>query len=358
MNTRIIQHCFGKPASGGPIVALERLLAHSSVPYGVIRQTEPAGGLNVALIRRFVRELRQQQPQLVHVRGLGNEGFHAALAARLAGVPKILVSVHGTQRDLRHPGNPLRHWVVKSILEPLTLVMATHVATVCEFAAQRSFIRPFIGKLVGVVPNGVELPNLSRPEEPDFRARWGIPADLPLAVCVSRITEEKGYLTLASALRILDAECRLALLVVGGGDESKHIRNQFSGLANIVVRFVGHQHDVGSFLAASDLFLFPSLHENLSNALIEAMAHGLPAIATDVGGNTEVVARGGGILVPPGNAIELATAIARLLREPDFCMELAQQARENIRAHYSVERMVSDWQGLYERILKDDHGRA
>jgi hypothetical protein len=128
MKYSIMQHCFGTVGSGGPIIAFERLLANSHIEYSQIRQTEPARGINLALIRRFVREIKDAKPDLIHIRGLGNEGFHAVVAARLARVPRVLVSIHGTHRDLTQHGSLIRHWIVIYILENLTLLFAHRIA--------------------------------------------------------------------------------------------------------------------------------------------------------------------------------------------------------------------------------------
>ncbi len=332
-------------------MAMERLLKHAPVHFGELRQTEAAGGFSLALLLRFVRELRQMRPSLVHVRGLGNEGFHAALAARLAGVPNILVSVHGTHRDLQYVPSSLRHWIVVKVLEPLTLMMATHIATVCEYAAARPFLQTFKNKLVAVVPNGVDLPCVVD-SQALIRSEFGIPKDLPLAVAVSRITEEKGYLVLADALRLLDSlGLSFAVVVVGGGDESGEIRSRFGGLHNVVVRFVGHRTDVSNFLVEADFFVFPSLHENLSNALLEAMSHSLPVVASDTGGNTEVLLRGGGVLVPPGQAEPLALGIRKMLESADVRKHLGIEARRVVCDFYTVQHMVKNWLSVYEQIL-------
>jgi len=348
----IAQHSFGRDGTGGPVMAMERLIRSSPVEFGELRQLQGAGGLNFALLLEFVRDLRQMRPELLHVRGLGNEGFHAALAGRLAGVPKILVSVHGTHRDLQFPENRLKHWVVIRILEPMTLLFATHIATVCEYAAQRSFLRRYNHKLVAVVPNGVDLPTAGVLSLPSIRDEFNLPHDQPLAVTVSRITKEKGYLTLASALHALDGEGqRFSLLIVGGGDDLGEISARFEGLRNIVVRFVGHRSDVARFLSQANFFVFPSLHENLSNALLEAMSHGLPVVATQTGGNTEVVTKGGGVLVPPGEPAPLAQAIREFLENEELRHRLGVEALEVVKKSYSVERMVKQWLSVYEQIL-------
>lgn len=353
MSVNIVQHSFGRPGSGGPVVAFERLLANSTKEFGVIRQLEPASGINLRLIRRFTQELKAYRPSLVHVRGLGNEGFHGVLAAKLARVPNILVSIHGTYQDLKFPQNQWKTQIVKSILEPATLGLATHIATVCEFAAERRFLASFRHKFVGVVPNGVELPPAAANRK-SIRNKLNVPDDLPLAVCVSRITAEKGYAILAEALNDLDKKgLQFAVAVVGGGDESGAIQAMFKRLNNIKVVFLGHQSNVGQFLSASDFFVFPSLHENLSNALIEALSFGLPAIATDVGGNTEVIRRGGGVLVRPSDPLDLAAAIEQLVTDSVFRTELSGQARENVAKNYTVQKMVAGWHDVYEKILGD-----
>lgn len=348
----ILQHCFSAPGLGGPATALSRLQEQSQPPYPVIWQTEPAGGLSLPLLRRFVREIRHHKPRVIHVRGLGNEGFHAALAARIAGVPEILVSVHGSHRDLKRPASAWRHAVVTRILEPLTLSMATGITTVCSFAARRDFIQKHAAKLLPPVPNGVPLPALDKPARAQVRAELGIGPERCVVACVSRLTLEKGYSDLAEALRQIDTpSSALDVIIVGGGDEDGSIRALFSPLAHIRVHFVGFQRDVGRYLEAADIFAMPSWSENLSNALLEGMSYGLPAITTAVGGSTEVVEQGGGILVPPQDPGPLAEALAALAADPGRREELGRAARANIEANYSLAGMVAKWEQLYGLLL-------
>lgn len=354
----VMQHCFGADGTGGPIVAFRRLQAHATQKYPEIVQSQPAGGFSPALLRTFVREIRAVRPRLIHVRGLGNEGFHAVLAAKLAGVPNILLSVHGTQRDLVTGRHGLRRWVVVNVLERITLELATHIATVSVAAGRRDFLRPYSHKLVGAVPNGVAVAGLAdESERRAIRASEGLDPDAVVAICVSRVTEEKGYLVLANALGQLDTlGASLELLVIGGGDQDCRIRARFSGLRHIRVRFLGHRNDVGRWLSAADFFVFPSLHENLSNALLEAMGNGLPTIATAVGGNVEVLANGGGLLVPVGQSAPLAEAIMRLTTDAALRGRLGKAALVNIVDNYSTARMVQGWQQIYAEILGTAHG--
>lgn len=351
----VMQHCFGLPGSGGPVGALERLQEHSDVRYPEIRQLAPAGGVSLTLLRDFVRKIRARNPSLLHVRGLGGEGFHGVLAGRIAGVPHVLVSIHGTHRDLRMPRSPLRRWVVVNTLERATLSLASHIATVHPAALERDFLRPYRHKLVGAVPNGVVVPQLLDQEARRMvRERFSIEPNAVVGVCVSRLVSEKGYLVLAEALqRLKPSSNQFNLLVVGDGDESGEIQRRFACLSGVRTHFVGHQSAVLPYLRAADFFVQASLHENLSNALLEAMAAGLPVIATSVGGTSEVLARGGGVLVPPDDPEALGIAIGRLCASRELRALHGLNARENIEANYSVRNMVEGWRAIYERILGD-----
>lgn len=349
----IMQHCFGKDHSGGPVNAFNRLVQYSKYKYSTIRQIDPAGGINKSLINNFIIEIKNQKPELIHIRGLGNEGFHAALAAKIAGVPKILVSIHGTHRDLKYHSNPIKKWIMVNIFEKLTLNFATDIVTVCEYAANRDFLRPYQNKLRGWVSNGVHLSELpNKKDRESLKSELDIKQNIKVGICVSRITIEKGYLVLAEALKKLDIpNNKFLLLIVGGGDESGEIRSYYSGLKFIDVQFIGHSNSVEKYLSISDFFIFPSLHENLSNALIEAMSYQLPVVATEVGGNTEVLQKGGGLLVKPNDAEDLAEKIQIFLENNDFVESMGKLARTNIEKNYSLDRMVNSWENLYESIL-------
>lgn len=349
---KILQHCFGAVAAGGPATALARLQAASGKRYPVVWQKHAAGGINIGMIRSFVAEIRNHSPALIHIRGLGNEGFHAAVAARIAGVPRILVSVHGTHRDIAKPASRFRRWIVTHLLEPMTLRLATHVTTVCQSAADRDFLQPYSGKLVPPVPNGVPLPPKPGPRDESARRKLGIEPDRLVGVCVSRLTREKGYSDLALALARLNLPQPLDFLIVGGGDESGAIRKLFDGIKNVRVVFAGQQSDVGPYLAAADFFVLPSWHENLSNALLEAMSYGLPVITTDVGANREVLKEGGGIIVAVRSADELSNAIRRIASNDTERLTLGHEARRTIERYYTVQRMVERWEETYAGILR------
>lgn len=352
---RVVQHCFGTPGKGGPATALEKFLEVSANEYAVVWQRRAAGGISVGLILSMAREIRRHRPELVHVRGLGNEGFHGVLAAWLGGAEKILLSIHGTQRDLQSGNGGIRQAIVVNVLEPLSIKLADRITTVCDFAARRRYLDRYRSKLATPVPNGVPLPGkMTLEPRASTRNSMGIDESELVFVAVSRLTVEKGFEDLAQAsAQAAKQGVRGRIVIVGDGPDRAQIEAAFAAVEGLKVQFVGHQGDVCPYLCAGDIFVFPTWHENLSNALIEALAHGLPTIATDVGGNTEIIDRGGGMLVPAHNPTALADAMAHLSADAQLRSQLATQAVANVAEHYSVTAMVHAWESLYESIIAE-----
>ncbi|WP_406068038.1 glycosyltransferase family 4 protein [Micromonospora sp. NBC_01638] len=353
----VVQHSAGTPGANGPLTAVQRVLASSLADrYEFVRMHQSAGNgsLNVPLLREWVRMLRRVRPALVHVRGLQNEGLHGVLAARLAGCPRVLVTVHGTVRDLRQPGRPWRHRLLVHGAEPATLRLASHVGTVCEYAAGRSFLSGLGGRFVGVIPNGVPLPAHPRASRDRVRAELRLRPDDVAMIAVSRLTWEKGYGVLADALRRLPpSTVRRVLLVAGEGPDRDAVAAVLAGVDGVEVRLLGNRLDVPDLLAAADVFVFPTLHENLSNALLEAMAHGLPVVASAVGGNVEVLRSGGGRLVPGGDPDALARALSPLLNDPAERRHLGELGRKVVAEGYSLDVMLGALDRVYQRIINE-----
>jgi len=357
-HAKIVQHSFGDLGSGGPITALGHVLSSrlaEKYDFLPMHQGQPAGGFDVQRLRQWVSYLRRTKPDLVHIRGLGNEGFHGALAAKLAGCPRVLVSIHGTIRDLHHVTRSVRRQVLVEVIEPATLRLATHLATVCESAAQRDFLDPYRAKIAGVIPNGVFVPDEEHPLRSVARAELGISDDTLACVVVGRLSIEKGHLVLADAMRRLPQRGeKIKLLLVGDGPDRQVIEHAYAEVPELDVLFLGRRLDVTAILQASDLFLFPTLHENLSNALLEGMAAGLPVIASAVGGNIEVLKRGGGVLVPASDPTSLADSMVTLLGSASLRAHYGGEARKVVQHHYTVDHMISGLDELYERILAEE----
>ena len=353
---KIVQHSFGDPGTGGPIMSLQRVLDSelaSKYTFHRMHQNAALGGVDLDLLREWSTNLRRLKPDLVHVRGLGNEGFHGVVAARLASCPRILLSIHGTTRDLQFVERPARRRVLTGIVEPCTLRLATHIVTVCNSGSKRDFLKNYSAKFAGVLPNGVELPDVARPMRNRVRRELGLRQEQMALVVVGRLSVEKGHLILAQALREPRINLRqAALILVGDGPDRSVIEAAYRSVDNLAFYPMGRRIDVAEILQACDAFVFPTLHENLSNALLEAMAAGLPVVASAVGGNVEVLDRGGGILVPASSPGALADALARLLADPSLRHTYGVQARGVIAERYTTAHMIDKLDRIYTSILR------
>nr|WP_241982922.1 MULTISPECIES: glycosyltransferase [Cryobacterium] len=235
--------------------------------------------------------------------------------------------------------------------------MASHVSTVCEDALRKPILRPVAQKIIGVVPNGVDPVTASASDRAASRRSLAIGDDDIVLIIVARLVRDKGHLDLLQALMTiesgpLDADAKVHLVVVGDGPDSAEISRQARLLTRFHVHLLGRRHDVAALLAAADIAVMPSWHENMSNALLEAMAAGLPVVVTSVGGNTEVLAQGGGLLVPPSDERALAEAIRRLLVDVALREALGVEARTVFESRYTTGHMTTRLSEIYNLILE------
>jgi glycosyltransferase involved in cell wall biosynthesis len=200
------------------------------------------------------------------------------------------------------------------------------------------------------VGNGIPLAQdqARRPTRREGRTRLGIPPDAPVVICVARLAERKRQTDLLQALA--DLEHRDAMLVlVGSGPDRAMLEQQVreSGLSERVL-FTGDRKDVPELLAAADVFCLASRREGVPRAVMEAMASGVPVVATDVVGTRDLVIDGvTGLLVPCASPRELGRALDRLLRNPDTGRELAGAALKNLREHWDQKRYVERIDAAY-----------
>ncbi len=186
-----------------------------------------------------------------------------------------------------------------------------------------------------------------------------LPADADVVIVVAKLTEQKGHSVLLRAIApLLESMPGLHLLIVGDGPRGDDLRAQAAGLpGGDRVRFLGVRSDTRELLGASDLFVLPSLWEGLPMALLEAMAAGLPVVATAVSGTRDVVDDGvSGALVPPGEAEPLRSAIERLVADRRAATEMGQEGRRRVLQEYGGSRLAERHAALYRAAVGVDHG--
>ena len=220
---------------------------------------------------------------------------------------------------------------------------------------------PIPAAKIAVIANSVDVRRYMRDiDQPGIRAELGLPPDARIAAVVATFKKQKGHRYLIDAAPAVIARFpNLHILFVGDGE----LRDELVALAaergiRDHIHFLGLRQDVPELLAASDCFVLPSLWEGLPMALIEAMAAGLPVIATSVSGSREVVVDGeSGLLIPPADVAALEQAMNRLLADPDLAASLGQAARQRVDRHYGARKQAQEHLDLY-RTEVDKHGRV
>jgi glycosyltransferase involved in cell wall biosynthesis len=301
-------------------------------------------GLDPGWVIRFARRLSRERIDVLHSHEFGMNSYGGA-AALLSRTPAIS-TIHG------------RHWVVDRlrrrvayrVLRALGIPVVAVSRDLAGFLEQRLGLSP--GRLE-VVHNGIPIePALGTEERAARRAalrsELGVPPKLPLLIAVGNLYPVKDHATLLRALSLLP-DAWLAIAGRGGEEENLRRLARELGIAERV-HLLGLRDDIPRLLAAGDVFVQPSRSEGLPLAVLEAMAQGIPVVATDVGGVGEAVSDAEtGYLVRPGDPAGLATAVGRILDSPDRGAALAAAASARVREEFSVEHMLARYRELYGR---------
>jgi glycosyltransferase involved in cell wall biosynthesis len=298
---------------------------------------------------RFAKDIRKRRIDIVHTYGWYPNVF-AIPPARLAWRPKIIASI-------RDAGA----YLTRSKIRALKVACSLADAVIANSVAGRDWLlaQGMKEDKVEVIRNGVAVPRQPSAKRAGVRREFGIPDDVPLCACIGRVVSGKGIDFYLHAARILADQGReVRFLMIGAISVEANYRSEMEVLARRLnledrVIFTGQRQDVGQILREVDIVVHPSLTEGLSNVILEAMAAGLPVVATRVGGNPELVLDGRtGLLVSPENAAETAAAIVRLLDNPGMARAFGETGRQRIIQEFSIERMLRQTQELYLRLCR------
>jgi glycosyltransferase involved in cell wall biosynthesis len=295
---------------------------------------------------QFARYLRWNRFQVVHSYGF-YPNFFAVPAARLAGVPVIIASIRDTG-DVLEPNK--RH-IQKAMCRMATCVLAN-----ADAVRQQLVLDGYNARKLAVIRNGIDVSHLDRGvRDGNIRREFGIPEDAPIVAVMARLIMVKGIEYFLDAIpQILAKSPKTRFLIVGDGPDRAELEAYAAskGCGKSVI-FAGFRLDVPGILKNVSISVLPSLSEGLSNVLIEAMASGIPVVATAVGGTPEIVDdKITGLLVPPRNAASLAQAISCLLENPQVAARMGNAGRERIQRRFSMERAVYETQQLYTSLLE------
>ncbi|MBB6733059.1 glycosyltransferase [Cohnella zeiphila] len=301
----------------------------------------------IAKLKRLIESFR---PDVVH-----SHMVHANLLARVtrlfAPVPAMISTAHTANE-----GGKLRMLLYR-LTDPLCeLTTSVSREGVDRYIRQKASPKH---KIV-LMPNGISLKGFGRnPSEGGrLRAELGI-GDAFVWLAVGRFVEAKDYPNLIRAwAQVLRVNAGGVLLIVGdGGEREATMRLADSIGVGAQVRFLGIRRDIPRLMGACDAFVLSSRYEGMPMVLLEASASGLPIVATDVGGNREVVRDGiSGFLSGPGDPDLLARKmLSMMVLKPEERAEMGERGRQFAMAHYEMDAIVSKWESLYGKY--GQHGK-
>jgi glycosyltransferase involved in cell wall biosynthesis len=291
---------------------------------------------------RLIGHIREQGPDIVHTY-LSTAGVFGLIAARAAGIKRVVTS----RRDM----GSFRSARIRSLEAFLSRRLAMRVFCVCKAVAQETQLREGIPEAqLRVLLNGIDAKGITPRKRPATGGR------LNFVMVASMTRREKGHKELVlSMLQACQAtDLPFDLFLVGGGD----LRPSLEALVQSLgpqglkdrVRFLGEQREILQILEGMDVLVVPSYTEGLSNATLEAMAKGLPVIATAVDGNLEVVVDGEtGLLVPKQDTDALSRAMLAYVRDPSLVSIHGDKARTRAEL-FSIEQMGDDYDREYRAL--------
>ena len=303
-------------------------------------------GLQLQLFQ-LMKLIKTYQPQIVHSRNWG--AIEAVPAARMSGVPVAIHSEHGYELDILS-GLPGRQRAFRRAVYEMADAIFTVTDELRRYHARQAWIAP---DRIRVIANGIDLESFApRPEgRRSLCQKLGVPEGRFIFGSIGRLVVIKDHAALLRAAEVLHLRgVDVHVLLAGSGPELIRHQEYVENSAALAgrVSFVGAVDNVAEVLNAMDVFVLPSISEGMSNTLLEAMACGLPVIASRVGGSPEVIEEDrSGWLFAPGDVIGLAERLERLANSQEMRQSMGKAARARMVLKFSMERMVSDYRRLY-----------
>jgi glycosyltransferase involved in cell wall biosynthesis len=299
---------------------------------------------DVRVLSQLVPLLRRERYDLVHCHS-SKAGASGRVAAGLSRTP-VIYSPHGFAFKAGHPLLRGAFRVIERVLAP----RARRIVCVSDDERRLAESAGLAGgRRLRVIHNGCRA---CEPIEPDT-ALEALRAEGPLAATVTVLRPEKGVDVFIDAVPlILERMPEARLAVVGSGPEEAALRERARPLDDEPrFRFLAFEPPAARHLRAIDVFVLASLREGLPIGLLEAMACGVPQVATAVGGTPEAVTGDTGVLVPPSDPAAVAEATVTLLRDPELRRRMAEASRLRHAEAFTVERMVGETDALYREVL-------
>lgn len=305
---------------------------------------------HVVAALRFARLLRREQFDIAHSHMFWSSIFASPIAWACR-VPVIVETLHGT--EAWRTG-----WKASCAVDRATTHFVSRYVAVCDSDARFLKVKKRIpAAKISIIHNGVDTGRFAVPPHARTAIRRSLgfsEADLVLIV-VARFHPGKGHRVLFASMRqLIQLYPHLKLICLGEGEQGPELRAlcQDLGLARCV-RFAGYQEHVPEWLAAADINVLPTFYEGFPLTILEAMASGLPTVASNVGGIPEAMEDGvGGLLVPPGDSQSLANKLSILLGDASRRVQMGRAARKRLLQKFILEQQVRHTEKMYLELRR------
>ena len=345
----------GQGATDENVRSLEKEGIRSVLIPSLARSLSPLD--DIRALWELIRLFRREEPVLVHTH-TSKAGVLGRIAAWFARVPVVVHTPHG-HVFYGHFG-AFTSWCFLQVERTLGRVTDRIIALT------ESERNDHLDRLVGtidqfaVVPSGIDLNRFSQArvngrQVPEW---FGCPSDAIIVGSVGWLTDVKGHrFLLEAAKKVTQTRPDLHIVIVGSGDQHDALRQQATQLGlEASVHLLGHRDDIDVCLAGFDLFVLPSANEGMGRALVEAMAAGLPVVATNVGGIPALIDHEvNGLLVPVRDSDALADAIVRALKDAALRQRMGDAGFARVNERFTVERMVAETAGVYANVAGKPH---
>jgi L-malate glycosyltransferase len=302
------------------------------------------GGIDFRIISWLKRIIVEEEIKVVHAHTY-TPLFYSVPAAKLAGGVKVVYTEHGRlypeQSDWK-----------RSLINPLLAFGTSHIVAISESTAKAmSKYDKLPLKRIKVVHNGIGLPDIKK--QVDVYAKrlsLGLSESCPVIGTAARIEDIKNIPMMLRAFRSVSNEIPEAcLLIAGTGSKVRELKEYTEDLGvSQKVKFIGLRDDLWEVYQIMDIFLLTSFTEGISVTLLEAMASGVPAVVTNVGGNSEIVVDGvTGTLVPLNDDEAMAKGIIELLRDGHKRSNYAVNSRKRVMSCFAFDEMMRSYETLY-----------
>lgn len=303
-------------------------------------------GFSLRTAFNLARIMAEIKPHILHTHNLGPL-IYGSLTKGFGQWPPILHGEHGVldEEELTPRRMRQRRWLYHG---------CRRVHTVSESLREHLIQLGFPPPKIEAVVNGVDTQRFAPGDRAAVRRQLGLAVDGLWIGMIGRFTPFKRHALLLDAFAILARRMKnLHLIMVGGGgsEEAKVIQQSRASEAAARIHLAGFQIVPEPFYQAMDLLVFPSVNEGLSNAVLEAMATGVPVLCHNACGNAEVITHGeDGVIAPLGNVVELVGQLEQVLSAPPRLAAMGQKAREKVARQFSLSAMAQHYARLYREL--------